>query len=75
MKFLRSVPQSRESVTERIPAGLRGVMRIATKIAPFLIACLSTAIVCAVQSPDSEYESVAEEYIKGFLAARPIFAN
>ncbi len=75
MKFLRSVPQSRESVTERIPAGLRGVMRIATKIAPFLIACLSTAIVCAVQSPDSEYESVAEEYIKGFLAARPIFAT
>src|SRR3954467_9337984 len=28
----------------------------------------------AAQTPDSEYEAVAEEYIKGFLAARPMQA-
>lgn len=28
----------------------------------------------ALQTPDSEYEAVAEEYIKGFLAARPMQA-
>lgn len=28
----------------------------------------------AVQTPDTEYEGVAEEYIKGFLAARPVQA-
>jgi len=87
MKFLRSVLQSRELVTERTPAGLRGVasrelrppfppsMRIPTTGVLFFIACLSTTIVFAVQTPDSEYESVAEEYIKGFLGARPILAT
>ena len=87
MKFLRSVLQSRELVTERTPAGLRGVaspelrpsfppsMRIPTKGVLFFIACLSTTIVFAAQTPDSEYESVAEEYIKGFLGARPILAT
>jgi uncharacterized protein (DUF885 family) len=41
---------------------------------PILI-CLPSAIAGAVQTPDSEYESVAEEYIKGFLTARPILAT
>jgi uncharacterized protein (DUF885 family) len=50
-------------------------MRIARKLVLFLIGCLSTTIVFAVQTPDSEYESVAEEYIKGFLAARPLLAT
>jgi uncharacterized protein (DUF885 family) len=50
-------------------------VRIARKLVLFLIGCLSTTIVFAVQTPDSEYESVAEEYIKGFLAARPLFAT
>ena len=50
-------------------------MRIARKLALFLIGCLSTTIVFAVQTPDSEYESVAEEYIKGFLAARPLLGT
>ena len=86
MKFLRSVLQSQELVTERTPASLRVAprelrppfppsMRIPTKGMLFFIACLSTTIVFAVQTPDSEYESVAEEYIKGFLAARPILAT
>jgi len=86
MKFLRSVLQSRELVTERTPASLRVAsrelrspfppsVRIPTKGVLFLIACLWTTIVFAAQTPDSEYESVAEEYIKGFLAARPILAT
>jgi uncharacterized protein (DUF885 family) len=41
---------------------------------PILI-CLPVAIAGAAQTPDAEYESVAEEYIKGFLAARPILAT
>ena len=32
--------------------------------------CLS--LVLAAQTPDSEYEAVAEEYIKGYLAAHPL---
>ncbi len=28
----------------------------------------------ALQTPDAEYEAVAEEYMKGFLAARPMQA-
>jgi uncharacterized protein (DUF885 family) len=39
------------------------------------IACLPVVAASAAQTPDSEYESVAEEYIKGFLAARPILAT
>jgi uncharacterized protein (DUF885 family) len=50
-------------------------MRIVRKLALFLIGCLSTTIILAVQTPDSEYESVAEEYIKGFLAARPLLGT
>jgi uncharacterized protein (DUF885 family) len=50
-------------------------MRIARNLVLFLIGYLSTTIVFAVQTPDSEYESVAEEYIKGFLAARPLLAT
>jgi uncharacterized protein (DUF885 family) len=45
------------------------------KLALFLVGCLSTTIVFAVQTPDSEYESVAEEYIRGFLAARPLLGT
>src|SRR4051812_8990988 len=33
---------------------------------------LLPATIQAVQTPDAEYEAVAEEYIKGYLAARPI---
>jgi len=35
----------------------------------------AASIALAVQTPDTEYESVAEEYIKGYLAARPLLAT
>ncbi len=37
--------------------------------------CLAATLATAVQTPDVEYESVAEEYIKGYLAARPLLAT
>jgi uncharacterized protein (DUF885 family) len=36
------------------------------------VANVSCAAVFAAQTPDSEYEAVAEEYIKGYFAARPL---
>jgi len=36
---------------------------------------LSAASSLAVQTPDSEYEAVAEEYIKGYFAARPLLGT
>jgi uncharacterized protein (DUF885 family) len=43
------------------------------------IACLAVPLLLlatsrAVQTPDTEYEAVAEEYIKGYLAVRPLLA-
>jgi uncharacterized protein (DUF885 family) len=37
--------------------------------------CLPTALGLAVQTPDAEYEAVAEEYIKSYLAARPVLGT
>jgi uncharacterized protein (DUF885 family) len=37
--------------------------------------CLPVAVASAVQTPDEEYQSVAEEYIKGYLAARPLLGT
>jgi len=37
--------------------------------------CLPMAVASAVQTPDEEYQSVAEEYIKGYLAARPLLGT
>src|ERR1700756_383913 len=34
-----------------------------------------TATGFALQTPDSEYEAVAEEYIKGYFVARPLLAT
>jgi uncharacterized protein (DUF885 family) len=34
--------------------------------------CLAVSVAFAAQTPDSEYEAVAEEYIKGYFAARPL---
>ena len=42
---------------------------------PFLVfafSCLGLGVAWAVQTPDAEYEAVAEEYIKGYLATRPL---
>jgi uncharacterized protein (DUF885 family) len=36
---------------------------------------LPFAVNFAAQTPDAEYESVAEEYIKGYLAARPLLGT
>jgi uncharacterized protein (DUF885 family) len=36
---------------------------------------LPLASAFAVQTPDSEYEAVAEEFIKGYFAARPLFGT
>jgi uncharacterized protein (DUF885 family) len=37
--------------------------------------CLASTIAFAAQTPDAEYEAVAEEYIKGYLAAHPLNAT
>ena len=34
--------------------------------------CFATTLVLAAQTPDAEYEAVAEEYIRGYFAARPL---
>jgi uncharacterized protein (DUF885 family) len=43
----------------------------------FLVAaiCLPTAGALALQTPDQEYEAVAEEFIKGYFAARPLLGT
>src|SRR5712691_9743727 len=37
-----------------------------------LASCLALLVAFAAQTPDAEYEAVAEEYIKGYFAARPL---
>jgi len=37
--------------------------------------CLSSESVFALQTPDQEYETVAEEFIKGYFAARPLLGT
>ena len=47
----------------------------ALRYLPLLLASLlSLATGWGVQTPDTEYEAVAEEYIKGYLTARPLVA-
>src|SRR5437879_4745541 len=45
-----------------------------TKLSILLMSatCFATTLVFAAQIPDAEYEAVAEEYIKGYFAARPL---
>ncbi len=40
-----------------------------------LVISLPMARSFALQTPDSEYEAVAEEFIKGYFAARPLEAT
>src|ERR671939_440012 len=42
------------------------------RYAAVLLALLAPWPIFAAQTPDQEYEAVAEEYIKGHLAARPL---
>jgi uncharacterized protein (DUF885 family) len=37
--------------------------------------CLPVVVVSGAQTPDEEYQSVAEEYIKGYFAARPLLGT
>jgi len=37
--------------------------------------CLSLTNTVALQTPDSEYEAIAEEFIKGYFAARPLLGT
>ena len=37
--------------------------------------CLPLTSAVALQTPDSEYEAIAEEFIKGFFAARPLLGT
>src|SRR2546421_11188762 len=37
--------------------------------------CLLFTNAIAVQTPDSEYEAIAEEFIKGYFAARPLLGT
>ena len=37
--------------------------------------CLSPANLFALQTPDAEYEALAEEFIKGYFAARPLLGT
>jgi uncharacterized protein (DUF885 family) len=43
----------------------------------FIVAaiCMPFASISAAQTPDSEYEAVAEDYIKGYFAARPLLGT
>ena len=47
---------------------LRGLVLAGALIFPSLLCC-------AMQTPDEEYQSLAEEYIKGYLAARPLLGT
>jgi uncharacterized protein (DUF885 family) len=49
--------------------------RYLRRFALLLIICAPVADNWAVQTPDAEYESVAEEYIRGYLAARPLLGT
>src|SRR2546428_7945151 len=40
-----------------------------------LASCLALLVAFAAQTPDYEYEAVAEEYIKGYFAARPLLGT
>src|SRR5260370_3646964 len=45
-----------------------------TKLSILLMSatCFATTLVFAAEIPDAEYEAVAEEYIRGYFAARPL---
>jgi uncharacterized protein (DUF885 family) len=49
-------------------------LRALRNILVFAFSCLGLGVALAVQTPDAEYEAVAEEYIKGYLASRPLVA-
>ena len=50
----------------------RLLMKALRYLSLLIIGVLSLATGRGVQTPDTEYEAVAEEYIKGYLVARPL---
>src|SRR5438132_9259941 len=50
-------------------------MKVFRRIFSILAISLPIASNFAVQTPDSEYEAVAEEFIKGYFAARPLLGT
>jgi uncharacterized protein (DUF885 family) len=50
-------------------------MKILCSLIQAIAIALSTAVSFAAQTPDSEYEAVADEYIKGYLTAHPLEAT
>lgn len=50
-------------------------MKILCSLIHAIAIVLSTAAGFAAQTPDSEYEAVAEEYLKGYLTAHPLEAT
>ena len=50
-------------------------MKILCSLIHAIAIALSTAASFAAQTPDSEYEAVADEYIKGYLTAHPLEAT
>src|SRR5258708_37853112 len=51
------------------------MMKALRRVFLIIAFCLPTALSLAVQTPDAEYEAVAEEYIKSYLAARPLLGT
>jgi uncharacterized protein (DUF885 family) len=49
-------------------------MKFAAPIFAIAVTCLPLATF-ALQTPDSEYEAIAEDYIKGYFAARPLLGT
>src|SRR5467141_2226157 len=47
-------------------------MKIAHSLLTVFVSCLAIGANFAAQTPDAEYEAVAEEYIRGYLAAHPL---
>src|SRR5438046_6127559 len=67
-KFL-ATRKGRLTLRERNPAF---VMKLLSAIFLSVALCLPWASSFAAQTADAEYEAVAEEYIKGYFAARPL---
>src|SRR6267142_555889 len=52
------------------------MMKALRRVFLIIAFCLPTGgLSLAVQTPDAEYEAVAEEYIKSYLAARPLLGT
>src|ERR1700686_3855665 len=47
-------------------------MKVAHSLLAVFVSCLPIGANFAAQTPDAEYEAVAEEYIQGYLAAHPL---